>query len=287
MALIDKITAIADAIREKDSSTDKMTLADMPDKIRSISSGSDFDFAAFVESGSGADSIVSSASTSTKIRDYAFYYCTSLSSATFPVATSVGFQSFCYCSNMLTASLPMVTSVGAQSFFYCSKLASVDLPLASGIGNYTFKYCSSLTTVQFPSATSVGNQAFYSCSNLKMADFPVASSISAEAFRACSKLVALVLRKTDGVCTIATNSTDSSCPLDPSYTGELEGYIYVPSDLVDSYKSDSNWSKYADKIKSIDEFDETSIASISFDEVDTEAIEPGKETGNEIPEVVE
>ena len=38
----------------------------------------------------------------------------------------------------------------------------------------------------------------------------------------------------------------------PSYTGSY-GTIYVPSSLVSQYKTATNWSAYADRIKSIDE----------------------------------
>ena len=41
MALTDKLTAIADAIRAKDGGTDKLTLAQMPEKITNIQTGTD------------------------------------------------------------------------------------------------------------------------------------------------------------------------------------------------------------------------------------------------------
>ena len=41
MALTDKLTAIADAIRAKDGSADKLTLAQMPEKIAAIQTGTD------------------------------------------------------------------------------------------------------------------------------------------------------------------------------------------------------------------------------------------------------
>ena len=34
------------------------------------------------------------------------------------------------------------------------------------------------------------------------------------------------------------------------------GYIYVPDNLVDSFKIAENWSTYADQIKSINEMEE-------------------------------
>lgn len=41
MALTDKLTAVADAIREMDGSADKLTLDQMPQKIRDIATGTD------------------------------------------------------------------------------------------------------------------------------------------------------------------------------------------------------------------------------------------------------
>ena len=41
MALTDKLTAIADAIRAKNGGTDAMTLAQMPEKITNIQTGTD------------------------------------------------------------------------------------------------------------------------------------------------------------------------------------------------------------------------------------------------------
>lgn len=41
MALTDKLTAVADAIRAKNGGTDAMTLAQMPEKITNIQTGTD------------------------------------------------------------------------------------------------------------------------------------------------------------------------------------------------------------------------------------------------------
>ena len=43
MALTDKLTAIADAIRAKNGGTDKLTLAQMPETIANIQTGTDTD----------------------------------------------------------------------------------------------------------------------------------------------------------------------------------------------------------------------------------------------------
>ena len=104
---------------------------------------------------------------------------------------------------------------------------------------YAFRYCTSLTSVSFPNATSIGEYAFDSCSKLTSVSFPNATSIGGFVFRDCSKLTTLYIgTETDTVCTLANANLPSTV-----------AYIYVPSALVEQYKTATNWSKFADRIK--------------------------------------
>ena len=110
------------------------------------------------------------------------------------------------------------------------------------IGNSAFRGCSSLTSVSFPNVISIGTNAFYNCSGLTSASFPNATNIRDSAFYNCSKLTTIYIgTNTSTVCTLASTYVFNSCP---NLTN-----IYVPSSLVDSYKSATNWSNYAGKIK--------------------------------------
>ena len=84
----------------------------------------------------------------TVVRDFAFAYCSSLTSITIPDS---------------------VTSIGDSAFKYCSSLTNVNIPdSVTSIGNYAFYYCSSLTSITIPdSVTSIGYRAFYGCNSLK------------------------------------------------------------------------------------------------------------------------
>ena len=85
--------------------------------------------------------------TATKIEDYAFYNCSSLTSVT--IGNSV-------------------TSIGSYAFYNCSSLTSIEIPdSVTSIGSYAFAYCSSLTSIEIPdSVTSIGFSAFAGCSSL-------------------------------------------------------------------------------------------------------------------------
>ena len=108
------------------------------------------------------------------------------------------------------------------------------------IGNYAFYSCSALTSVSFPVATSIGNSAFYSCSALTRVSFPVATSIGNSAFSSCSALTTMYIgTESDTVCTLSNTNAIPSSVTD----------IYVPEALVESYKTATNWSNFADKIK--------------------------------------
>ena len=63
----------------------------------------------------------------TKIRSYAFYYCTSLSSITIPNSvTSIDKNAFNNCTSLSSVTIPnSVTSIGDHVFIDCTSLASV------------------------------------------------------------------------------------------------------------------------------------------------------------------
>ena len=63
----------------------------------------------------------------TSIGDYAFYYCSGLTSVTIPNSvTSIGVETFAYCSGLTSVTIPnSVTSIGFEAFANCSELLDV------------------------------------------------------------------------------------------------------------------------------------------------------------------
>ena len=105
-----------------------------------------------------------------EIGEYAFAYCSGLTSLTLPVGiTSIGEFAFSGCSGLTSLTLPAgITSIGEYAFYGCSGLTSLTLPAGiTEIGESTFSDCSGLTSLTLPDGiTSIGSRAFSYCSGL-------------------------------------------------------------------------------------------------------------------------
>ena len=108
-----------------------------------------------------------------------------------------------------------------------------------------------ITEISNNRVTSIGNYTFQSCKSLTTADFPLVTSIGSYAFQSCTSLTTLILHKSDAICTLSSTNVFNSTAIKSG-----TGYIYVPSALVESYKSATNWSTYADQIRAIEDYPE-------------------------------
>ena len=105
-----------------------------------------------------------------KIDNYAFSYCWSLTSVTIGNSvTSIGEHAFMCCTGLTSITIPnSVTGIGVYAFSLCTNLTSVTIPNSvTNIGKGAFNYCISLNSVTIPnSVTSIENDVFYGSSNL-------------------------------------------------------------------------------------------------------------------------
>ncbi|MBR3864681.1 MAG: leucine-rich repeat protein [Clostridia bacterium] len=104
------------------------------------------------------------------IGDYAFCYCSSLTSVEIGDSiTSIGSYAFNNCTSLTSVEIPnSVTSIGYSAFEDCSSLTSIEIPAGvTSIGWHAFYGCSSLTSIVIPSrVTFIDNYAFASCKTL-------------------------------------------------------------------------------------------------------------------------
>ena len=82
---------------------------------------------------------------------------------------SIGDYAFYYCSSLTSISIPdSVTSIGDGAFYNCRSLTSISIPdSVTSIGNLAFSDCYNLTSIVIPdSVTFIDSGAFSGCNNL-------------------------------------------------------------------------------------------------------------------------
>ena len=242
MALIDKLSAIGNAIRSKTGKTDLLTLDQMPTEISSIivnkapaivdktvTEISEDDlkgctkiaYSAFFSC--TALTSVSIPDSVTEIDDNAFQSCISLISITIPATvTRIGRYVFYGCEDLETVSFGegiRLPSISAGTFDNCKKLRSINLPEGiTVLGDGAFRDCSGLTSIKIPaSVTEIKNDVFINCTSMTVYDFTDHTSVP-------------TLYRT------AFEGISSTCK------------IRVPNSLYNEWVSSGWWSDYADNI---------------------------------------
>lgn len=246
-ALDTALTNIADAIRTKTGKTDPLTLEQMPSEIANIEAGADHsaEDAIITRSISGAyenDRI-------TTVGKYAFIACRALTSANLSNCTELQDYAFSTCGWLTSINAPKLTTL-RSSVFNGSGLLTFNGSLVTSIGDGCFQNASNLTSVTLPLVTTVPSGCLRNCTKLECVDLGAATSIVRAAFTDSTALETLIIR-TETLCTIA----DASVTLRGSKIAAGTGYIYVPDNLVDSYKAETNWVVFADQIKGLSELE--------------------------------
>lgn len=214
-------------------------------------------------------------SLSAKTRRYADYY-RQLANGTLKEVyddETVTLSTVFYKANVERVTFTKCTEIRESSstgpFQLCPKLSYVDFPELKIVGINAFAQTKLLTSVFFPKVTNVRSSAFTK-SNVEMVNLPVCISLRSYCFNACGKLKEIkipicsvikagafsdcsVLEKIflDGVTAVPTLETNV-------FAGTPETLkIIVPDTLVDSFKTATNWSAYADRIIGVTEYEQT------------------------------
>lgn len=139
------------------------------------------------------------------------------------------------------------TSIGNYAMSGCMSLITVNIPNAVSIGRGAMQNCPSLTSVNMPNISTIDAGTVLNCISLKSLNMPNVTSIGESAMANCILLKSVRL----GASQVATLANTNALLITPIANGT--GYIYVPDDLVDSYKTATNWSVYADQIRPMSE----------------------------------
>lgn len=230
MATADKLSYLLDTkaaikaaiINHGVSVSDTDTFRSYADKIRAISSGSSSEGS--LEDAILQDQLIDYTNDRiTRLRDSALRATDNMTSVSFANVLVVGKESLAYNEALTSIDLPACTDAGEAAFFENYELTEVNLPKLKNIGLMGFMNCFALEEIELPSITDIPTQCFFDCESL----------------------TSLILSSPTMTTLGATNALTGT----PIANGE--GYIYVPADLVDTYKSATNWQTYANQIVAI------------------------------------
>lgn len=185
--------------------------------------------------------------------------------------TKVGLYGFGGCENLTSVNLPNVITIESSGFINCRLLKNVTLPKVTSIGDNGFNN-TGLESISLPSCTTLGSGSFYATQQLVLAILPLVTSISGFCFNYSSvqKIDTSSLTSIKNFAFYNTKQLDtlilrnsSVCALEnvnafqDTKIAAGTGYIYVPDNLVDSYKTATNWVTFANQIKPISELEGT------------------------------
>ena len=186
----------------------------------------------------------------TVLNGYIVYNCSSLKELNIPSAVSG--RGFAIAGSKVEhLNLPELTSSGSSVFRDATSLRTVYMPKLIKLEQNLFMGDTAFETATFPKVASVATQAMERCSALTYVDLPICKRIDAKGLNKCSSLETLILRKSDAICTLGNVSAFTSTPIESG-----TGYVYVPSALVDSYRTATNWSTYANQFRAIEDYPE-------------------------------
>lgn len=146
-------------------------------------------------------------------------------------------------------SAPLCHTIQNNAFEYCPNLTTVYAPNCTTLGDGAFARCTSLSDVTLTSCTSLPTKAFSSCANLETISLPNCSKIGVSAFYSCKKLSAVFLTYSQYV-TLSSSAFSNTPMVKSSFIGAW-GSIYVPSSMVETYKTMQNWSLIANRITAL------------------------------------
>ena len=166
-----------------------------------------------------------------------------ITSITIPSGTTkIGINAFYELTSLTSVTIPnTVTLIDTNAFYHCINLSSITIPNSvTTISFYSFYHCDNLTDVNLPnSVTTIGNSAFSTCQRLSSVTLGNSvTSIGMSAFNGNPSMTKLVIN-TVTPPTLGSSGVYGAWP------------IYVPAASVDTYKTASGWSTYADRIQAI------------------------------------
>lgn len=193
----------------------------------------------------------------TEIGNGAFYLCRFNKVVIPNSVTKIGLTAFRDSQQLTECVLPdSITEIGPNTFIGCFNLTSNNFHIPANLkiipANFISE-CEKITgTINLPSSVTTLNSTCMDLTGIDTVKVNSIIGINNMAFNYCRKLVNFVIYANDGtdnLCAMYNSSVFSGTPIK-----NKTGYIYVPDDLVENYKTATNWSVYASQIKPLSEY---------------------------------
>lgn len=218
MSVNEKMTALADEVRRVSHKDGKLSIDGMTNALSGINENL---FKSIIErtvTEIKADDLAGI----THIGNRAFMNCDYLTKVTIPdTITGLGGSAFNGCDRLVEVNLPAsVYTIEADAFYECVALEELAMPdNVSWVGAYALGACRNLKRVTWTAkGCGLVNGCLSGCTSLEYIDFSK-----------CIKVVNL-----DAVSVL--NGVPNTCK------------FYVPAELLDEWKSATNWNVFADRI---------------------------------------
>lgn len=136
--------------------------------------------------------------------------------------------------------------------------------------DYMFFGCDQLTTIKLNTNNAkYVNSMFYACISLEKIDITYFGLIGTDKWCIdCRSLKALIIRNFGSVFSLSSSAFVGSA------IARGKGYIYVPRNMCDTLKSETNWSEYASQIRALEDFTIDGTVDGELDEEKVNEAEP-------------
>lgn len=231
--------AITDAFRNKLGSTEMIKAGDIPSALNNFQKYADMI----------SDNVTSvSDENVTSVRASCFNYCYKLQEVYLPNVTFIGSSAFLACELLSKINIQNVETLDDSALASCRGITELYLPKAITIGRSACNSMTALKKVTLGNVKTIGMYAFQSndyCEEIDISLNKNVDGIDANAFCGNLRLSKLTIRGT------ALIPLKNSNALDDTPIANGGGKIYVDPSMVETYKTATNWSEYANVIEAI------------------------------------
>lgn len=173
-------------------------------------------------------------------------------------------------STLEEVNVPSATAFGEEAFRQQEAIKEFTTEAAiTSMGTGVFQGCRGLKKFYAKNKTGIlESTMFYDCRALEYADIGKTTRLyGSQTFYNCNALKALILRRDDAIATV-----DSTSIFNSSTIASSTGLILVPSALISTYETATNWATYAGQFRALEDYTVDGTITGDLDETKLENI---------------